>query len=64
MRVEQVPESTDRKGSALYQLIDLGDDPTVLVGTQPSSEDEQPTLSVNWQLLEMGEWFYTPLHSE
>ena len=52
-----------RKGGVLYHLIDIGDDPTGLVGTRSNVEDEQPTPSpsMNGRLLQTGEWFHTTL---
>lgn len=49
-------------GGVLYQLIDIGADPTGFVGTQPTAEDVQP--SMNWRLLETGEWFQTTVIAE
>jgi hypothetical protein len=49
---------THRKGSVLYQLIDIGDDPTGFVGTFLDA-DVQPHLSWNERLLlPTGEWLH------
>ena len=49
---------THRKGSVLYQLIDIGDDPTGFVGTLLDA-DVQPHMSWNERLLlPTGEWLH------
>ena len=46
-------------GGVLYRLIDIGDDPTGFVGTQPNAEDVHPTPfpSINAQQLPTSAWF-------
>ena len=45
-----------RLGGVLYHLIDIGDDPTGLVGTRSDVEAEQPTSSVNGRRVLVGDW--------
>ena len=55
-----------RMGGVLYHLMDIGDDPTGLVGTRSDVEVPPPTScpSINGQRLQFGEWFHTTLDAE
>jgi len=64
-----------RLGGVLYHLIDIGDDPTGLVGTQSDVEAEQRTSSLdttappvspslNGRRLLVGDWVQTTLVPE
>ncbi len=57
---------THRKGSVLYQLIDIGNDSTGFIGTVSNAEDLEPIASpsMDWRRLEIGEWFHTTLDAE